>query len=227
MVHRARVLLIAALLLAGASSRASAADEQAGLDHFEKKIRPVLVERCYACHSAEAKSKGKLQAGLRLDTRAGIRAGGESGPAIVPGDVESSELIAAIRHESFEMPPKNKLPDSVIADFVRWVELGAPDPREGEIAAREELDIEAGRRWWSFQALAPSAPPVVAGNWPRTEIDRYVLARLNAAKLKPAADAEPRVLVRRLYFDLIGLPPTPEETDAFLAEAAKNREAAV
>ena len=126
-----------------------------GLKFFEEKIRPVLVERCYKCHSAEAAKNDNLKGELLLDSRDGLRKGGESGPAVVPGDVEASLLIAAIRHESFEMPPDTKLDSRVIADFVKWVEMGAPDPRDGTAVerARSTTDIEAGRAFWSFQPL--------------------------------------------------------------------------
>ena len=132
-----------------------------GLKFFEAKIRPVLVQRCYKCHSAAALKKGKLEGQLQLDTRAGMRQGGETGPAVVPGDVKASALLGAIRHDTFKMPPNTKLRAEVIADFVKWVEMGAPDPRDGQAVAVEqvEIDIEAGRKFWSFQPLQTSTPP--------------------------------------------------------------------
>ena len=183
-----------------------------GIDFFEQKIRPQLVQHCYQCHSADALKTGKLKAELQLDTRAGIRKGGESGPAIVPGNASESLLVSAIKHDDFEMPPKGKLPDEVIADFVKWVEMGAPDPRDGSIVtAKEEIDIEAGRQFWSLRPLTRPTVPGVSSNWPVSEIDRFVLAKLDGAKLQPVVDAQPGELVRRLHFDLTGLPPTPEE----------------
>ena len=127
-------------------------------EFFEQKIRPVLVDRCYSCHSAKAAAKKTLKGGLLLDTREALRKGGESGPAIVPGKPQESLLIAAIRHESIEMPPKEKLPDQVIADFVKWVQMGAPDPRDGSATAATGIDIAAARRSWAYQAPKARLP---------------------------------------------------------------------
>jgi Protein of unknown function (DUF1553)/Protein of unknown function (DUF1549)/Planctomycete cytochrome C len=188
---------------------------------FESKIRPVLVEQCYSCHAADAK---KVCGELLLDTRAGIRRGGESGPSVVPNHADESLLLDALRHESFEMPPDRKLPESIIADFETWIEMGAPDPREG--APRllpTEVDIEAGRKFWSFQPLAsPDIPAVKNTNWSNTDIDRFILNRLEANGLEPVADADRRTLLRRAYFDLIGLPPTPEQIHTFLQDDARD-----
>jgi hypothetical protein len=186
------------------------------LDFFEKKIRPVLVDRCYKCHSAQAQS---VKGGLLLDTREGIRRGGESGHAVVPGDPENSLLLSAIRHESFEMPPDGKLPEAVIRDFELWIRRGAADPRDGSPATiRREIDIEQGRQFWAFQPPRDVPPPQVANkNWPLTPVDQFVLSAMEAQGLQPVAPAEPRSLVRRLYFDLIGLPPTAEDVEAFAA----------
>ncbi|MCX7397654.1 MAG: DUF1549 domain-containing protein [Planctomycetales bacterium] len=184
--------------------------------HFEKKIRPVLVAQCYACHSADAK---EIKGGLALDTRDGIRKGGDSGPAVVPGDLKASLLIAAIRHEDgLEMPPKQKLTEEQIADFVTWIRTGAVDPREGVAAeSSSAIDIEEGRRFWAFQRpVKPPLPPIQNESWPLTEVDRFVLAAQEKNGLSVVADAEPLTMVRRLYFDLIGLPPTPAEVRAFV-----------
>ncbi|MCZ6792823.1 MAG: PSD1 and planctomycete cytochrome C domain-containing protein [Planctomycetota bacterium] len=188
---------------------AGAADD--GVDFFERQIRPVLAERCYECHSAGAK---KVRAGLYLDTRAGMRQERKRGPAVVPGDVRASRLVAAIRHEGRKkMPPGGKLPDEVVADFVRWVEMGAPDPRGGPAAGG------GSGRPWSFEPVRPSPPPAVRGEgWARTPVDLFVLARLEEAGLSPAPEASRRQLIRRLSFDLTGLPPSPEEVDAFLRD---------
>ena len=142
-----------------------------GLKFFETKIRPVLVQRCYKCHSAAALKQGKLEGELQLDTRAGIRQGGETGPAVIPGDTKGSALLGAIRHDTFKMPPDTKLRTEVIADFVKWVEMGAPDPRDGQAVAVEqvEIDIEAGREFWSFQPLRNAAAPSVTTCWPITQ----------------------------------------------------------
>lgn len=192
-----------------------------GIRFFETKIRPVLVEHCYECHSAKAVESKKLKGKLLLDARAGVLAGGESGPAIVPGKPAESLLISALQHESFEMPPKSKLPDSVIADFVKWIELGAPDPRDGEVRRVEAagIDIEAGKQFWSFRPLSKSDPPKVTNEqWVATDVDRFILARLEKAGIPPNAAAERVTLIRRLYFDLWGLPPERAEVEAFAAD---------
>ena len=220
----ARVLLLTfvfafvSLSVAGASARGD--ENGAQVAYFEKHVRPVLVEHCYACHSAKAADEGKLKAGLQLDTRAGIRAGGESGPAVVPGDVNESLLIDALRHESFEMPPTGKLPQTVIDHFATWIKSGAADPRDGAIQSVEtKVDIEAGRSFWAFQPLRlPDVPRVHDNSWPRTSIDHFILAELEKRQLRPLGDADQSALLRRVYFDLIGLPPTVEELDAFLAD---------
>ena len=198
--------------------------DDSGIEFFEQKIRPVLVKHCYKCHSVKALAAGKLKGKLQLDTRAGIRKGGASGPAVVPGKVTDSLLIVALKHEDedYEMPPKAKLPDDVIAHFVRWIERGAPDPRDGEVKTNKRaIDIEKARAFWSFQPLKKVTPPTVKQKkWPRTEIDRFILARLERKGIRPSSET-PRVnLIRRLYFDLIGLPPTPAEVEAFVSDTS-------
>lgn len=183
---------------------ASAAEDTA---FFENKIRPVLVEHCYSCHSSEAK---KIKGGLLLDTREGSRRGGDTGPAVVPGDASKSLLLKAIRYADpdLEMPPKKKLPAEVIADFERWIAMGAPDPREGKAGAVTTIDLEEGRKHWAFQPLSnPPVPEVKDKSWPRTDIDRFILAALEAKGLQPVGDAAPHDLNRRLHYDLTGLPP--------------------
>ncbi|MFP6621795.1 MAG: PSD1 and planctomycete cytochrome C domain-containing protein [Pirellulaceae bacterium] len=182
-----------------------------GTDFFENKIRPVLVQHCYKCHSTAAQANGKLKGGLLLDDRDVIRRGGESGPAVVPGNEKKSLLLSALRHEDLEMPPKGKLPASVIADFSRWIKMGAPDPRDGVTAVESNIDLEKGRQFWSFQAVKkPVLPTIKDAAWSTTGIDRLIAARLQAKKLQPVGLASPELLVRRLYLDLIGLPPAPE-----------------
>jgi cytochrome c553/mono/diheme cytochrome c family protein len=204
------------LVLALGTRVASAADSDAtGLDFFEKKIRPVLVANCYQCHSASAK---EVKGELRLDTKAGIRKGGETGPAVVPGKPSESLLIQALRHEDgMEMPPKQKLSDDIIADFTKWVQQGAVDPRESNVSTvGKKISLAEARKFWSLQPPKVVAPAKATNAaWAKTEIDRYVIAGLEANKLAPVADADKRVLIRRLYYDLIGLPPTPEEIEAF------------
>lgn len=192
-----------------------------GIQFFESKIRPVLVEHCYQCHSAKSLKSNNLQGELLLDTRAGIRKGGDSGPAIVPGDVAASALIAAIRHETFEMPPKSKLPKSVIDDFVKWVKMGAPDPRDGSkvIIEKKDVDIEVGKQFWSFRPLQNVTIPDVRNHeWSRTEIDRFVLAKLEEKQMTPNRQAARGTLIRRLYFDVWGLPPGPADVETFVSD---------
>ena len=208
-------------LLAG-TSLLSAADKPlpdgAGLDFFEKRIRPVLVEHCYECHAAGQKRQG----GLLLDTRAGIRRGGDSGEAVVPGKPQDSLLLAALRYDSFEMPPKGQLPKDVIADFEKWIRIGAPDPREGSddsTGPSVEDMLEQGRSFWSFKPVKrPDLPVVSDAGWEQTPVDRFVQAKLDQAGLKPLGPANKLALLRRVYFDLVGLPPTPEQIDAFLRD---------
>lgn len=193
--------------------------DAARLAFFETKIRPVLVEHCYACHSADAE---ELKAGLSVDRRESLLQGGDSGPAVEPGDPEGSLLLQALRYETFEMPPSGRLPAAVIADFEHWIRIGLPDPRSGEPAvASDESEIEQGRAHWSFQPVRRLEPPEVANAaWATGDIDRFLLAKLEQHALQPAGDADRASWLRRVTFALIGLPPTPEEIDAFLADTA-------
>lgn len=197
---------------------------------FETKIRPVLVRECYGCHSDAA---GNIRGGLRLDNRQRTLIGGTDGPAVVPGDPESSTLYLAIAHEGYEMPPNKKLSDQVREDFRRWISMGAPDPRQGQtkIVARP-LDpaaiAQAKRDHWSYQAVQPhDAPEVSDADWPWNTVDQFALAKLESAGLRPADDCPPNVLIRRLTFDLIGLPPEPAEVAAFVAACRKDRSRAI
>src|SRR5215212_10057769 len=148
MMRRALCLL---LCLAPAAPAAPAKPDPAGLAFFEKKIRPVLVEHCYKCHSAEAQAKKKLRGGLRLDTREGLLAGGDTGPAIVPGKAKDSLLYRSLLHdEDLKMPPAGKLPDAVLKDFAAWIDRGAPDPRTGKVAKAKGMSLEEGRRFWAY-----------------------------------------------------------------------------
>ena len=161
------------------------------LDFFETKIRPVLVERCYSCHSAKAQAAGKLKGGLQLDTRHATRAGGDSGPAVIPQSIDGSLLIEALRYgeDSFQMPPNGKLADEIIADFEHWVQAGAVDPRDGiPSSARKGIDWDAARKFWSFQPPRSHSPPIVKDKtWSRTTIDPFVLAKIEAAGLQVAS----------------------------------------
>jgi hypothetical protein len=190
-----------------------------GIEFFEAKIRPVLLSRCYSCHSANSK---EVKGGLLLDTREGIRKGGESGAAVVPGDPAESLLIQAIKHETYEMPPGDKLADNVIHDFEKWVEMGAPDPR-AKSDAKKKPSLADSRKFWSFQPVKKQTPPKIRNtSWPRTDIDRFVLAKMEDKQLTPVADADRFTLLRRLSFDLIGLPPTPEELEKFAADQSSS-----
>lgn len=185
------------------------AGEGDALQHFEKSVRPLLLQHCVECHGPE-KQKG----GLRLDSRDGWQTGGDSGPAITPGQPGLSLLIKAVSYtdRDLKMPPKRKLSDGEIATLTEWIAQGAPDPRSATTASAHRKihapTVEEGRGFWSFQPLKnPAAPVVNDASWPRGDIDRHVLANLEKAGLKPAADADRSVLARRLAFDLTGLPP--------------------
>ncbi len=195
---------------------------------FEAKIRPVLATHCFKCHSGEVE---KIKAGLRLDSREGLRAGGDSGPAIVAGRPDASLLVRAIRYndDELQMPPKGKLPAEAIADLEAWVKMGAPDPRTGaDSATRPAIDLAKARKFWSFQPPAKSSsPPVKMTDWPRSDIDCFLLAALEAKGLVPVGDAGRARLLRRVTFDLTGLPPTPAELEAFLADGSPDAFATV
>jgi len=194
---------------------ANLADDQQGHEFFEKRIRPVLIRQCYECHSSAAK---ELKGGLRLDSRAGIRKGGETGPAVVPGSVTESLLIEAMRHQTLEMPPDKKLSNKIIVDFVKWIERGAPDPRDrppkpAEVAELSwQFVLESRRDWWSLRPVGkPAVPTPTDASWSEHPIDRFIQAKLEDAGLNPGRDDEPRVLLRRLSLILTGLTPTPIE----------------
>ncbi len=194
-------------------------------DFFESKIRPVLVEHCYACHSAESPS---IKGGLRLDSRDGMLAGGDYGPAVVPGDPEASLIIEALRYEGLEMPPSGQLDARIAEDFVRWIAQGAADPRGLDDSSLAEPTNGAldSSEWsptasehWAFQRpVGRILPEVVDPNWARGPIDRFVQAQLDEVGLDPNREADRRPWIRRLSFDLTGLPPTPEEVEAFVTD---------
>ncbi len=216
---RSIAALMCAGLLAAFAVRAGADD---GLAFFEAKIRPVLVERCYQCHSAGSE---KVKGGLRVDHRDGMVKGGDAGPSVVPGKPDESPLIEAIRYEdeSLRMPPKTPLSREQVADFETWVRMGAPDPRDSapsaDAAPSPRMDIEKARSFWSFLPVVdPPVPAVNDLSWPTGDVDRFILARLEAAGIAPVAEADRTTLIRRATFDLTGLPPSPEEVDAFLAD---------
>ena len=192
---------------------------------FETHVRPVLVTRCYKCHSADALSRDELKGGLRVDTRDGLRKGGDSGPAVVPGKPTDGTLLSALRYEDTEMPPDEPLSDTEIAVIEKWIRHGAvdprkSDPREGQAgASAKKIDFAAGRKHWSYLPIASPQPPAVANEtWAVDPLDQFVLARLEQAQLAPSPPADRRTWIRRVTFDLIGLPPTYEEVAAFVAD---------
>lgn len=191
-------------------------------EFFEKKVRPVLVEHCFKCHSHDAK---KLRGGLFLDSRAAILQGGDNGPALVPGQPEKSRLVEALHYKNpdLQMPPESKLPAAVIADLEKWVKDGAPWPGDsGKVAAKGAFDLAKRKQdHWAWQPVKAAPPPAVKDKaWPRDPIDAFLLAKLEEKNLKPAAPADRRTLIRRLSFDLVGLPPTPAEVEAFVKDAS-------
>jgi len=205
-----------------ATGSLSAADfAAADLEFFEKKIRPVLAEHCYKCHSADAK---KLKGGLRLDHRAGVLKGGDTRPAIVLSKPEKSLLIEAIGYGNvdLEMPPRGKLSAAQIADLTEWVRRGAPWPEETVTAggADKEFNLQDRRaKHWAWQPVkSPTPPKVKLASWVASPIDHFILAKLESVELQPKGIADKRVLIRRASFDLTGLPPTPEQVNSFLKD---------
>ncbi|NIP94730.1 MAG: DUF1549 domain-containing protein, partial [Akkermansiaceae bacterium] len=191
------------------------ADDSAPAAFFGEEIVPLLEARCFECHSHES---GKAKGGLVLDSRAGWEKGGESGPAIVPGKPGESLLIRAVRYhdEDLQMPPKNrKLAEGEVALLEKWVAMGAPDPREAKQHPTDPAKL------WALQPIRRHSPPAPADqDWARDDLDRFILAGLEKAGLAPAPDADRYTLLRRVTFDLTGLPPTPEEIESFVKDAA-------
>ena len=206
-------MLVASLATLFAGGVASA--NPAEIEFFEKKVRPLLVERCYDCHSNGAKVKG----GLLLDSREGWMAGGDSGAVILPGKSGESLLVEAIgyKNRDLQMPPKNPLSSAEIATLTKWIEMGAPDPRTAKIAAEASMgmSVEKGRKFWSF---APIGEVRIPQSEAKNPVDAFVFAKLAELGLKPAPVADKRSLIRRVTYDLTGLPPTPGEISAFLAD---------
>ncbi len=223
-------LLIGAILLPPCLSTAAETGDPARLVHFESRIRPVLAESCYECHSVES---GKAKGGLRLDDREAVLRGGDSGPALVPGKPGESLLLSAIRHSDpdLEMPPrKARLSEAILKDFEQWIADGAPDPRESANGkgGRTGDDFVSRRQHWSFRAPhAPKPPEPRRTDWALGAIDRFVLSELEKNGLEPSPDADLATLLRRISFDLTGLPPTPEQTRAFTAEAKTHPDTAI
>lgn len=193
------------------------------LDFFEKRIRPIFVAHCYQCHSVE---KQKKEGSLNVDSRAALLRGGDSGPALVVGDPNKSLLITAVRQtdKDLKMPPEGKLTPAQIDDLAAWVKMGAPDPRvavDANLPAKPKtgMTLEAGRQFWSFQPIHdPPVPAVRDTTWPRAPLDHFILRRIEQAGAAPAGDADRQTLLRRVTFDLTGLPPTQAELSAYLAD---------
>lgn len=226
MRHQMTRLSLAIAAIALVSGPATVAESQPSrqwseeeIAFFETKIRPVLAQHCFECHSSQAQS---VKGGLQLDSRDRMRDGGESGHAVVPGDIDQSLLIEALRYESYEMPPAGKLPEEVIANFVKWVGMGAPDPRDSPPAAplaeSPPVDWNAARQFWAFQRPRRHDAARADDDWVRRPIDGFVLDRLAGTGLSPGEQADRRTLIRRVTFDLIGLPPSPGEVEEFLAD---------
>ena len=195
------------------------------VEFFEKSVRPVLADHCYKCHGAE-----KQKAALRLDSREAVMKGTEDGPVVVVGKPDESSLIKSVRHQGdSKMPEKeDKLPDAQIAALAEWVRIGLPWPENDKPAAGNARE-EAAKKHWAFQPVRDVPPSAVAdaGRWAKSDLDRFILAKLEAAGVRPSPPADARTLLRRMTFDLTGLPPTDEEVRAFEDEAKRDREAAI
>jgi hypothetical protein len=211
-----------------ALSLTSANAQPQGGEYFEREIRPVLVAKCYGCHSSKLKSP---MGGLVLDTKSGLKRGGNGGPVIVAGDPGASRLLKALTYNQTDlrMPPSGRLPDANVAAFEKWIASGAADPREDApeasvaLPAKRGMDIESGRKWWAFQQVEPKTEPKLADmafarGWIREKIDWFVLARLEDKKLRPAPEADRATLIERASLDLTGLRPSYEEVQAFIAD---------
>ncbi|MBC8116381.1 MAG: DUF1549 domain-containing protein, partial [Candidatus Saccharimonas sp.] len=201
------------------ASTKPAAAEMPGDEFFERKVRPLFVQHCYSCHA-----KGQKKGGLSLADRTGLLAGGESGAVVALEKPDDSLLIAAVEHRGgMQMPPNGKLSDGEVAALRKWIELGAPWPESttknsGGIRTSGSITDE-DRQFWSFQPVKDISPPAVKnGTWSRRPLDQFVMAQLEANDLSPVGEADKRMFIRRATFDLIGLPPTPDEVAAFIAD---------
>ena len=206
---------------AGEPQLQSPSPNRGGIEFFESRIRPVLVEHCYQCHSPEIKvPKGEL----RVDSRDRLRQGGESGHAVVPGRIDESLIVSALKYEMFEMPPAGKLDDRIIADFETWIEMGCADPRDApapRAQGQPAMDVAAGQKFWAFQTPTVPAMPAINDPWAFNEVDRFLLAAQKQAGVSHVGDADAAQLLRRVYFDLIGLPPSADEVAAFVRDPSR------
>ncbi|MDB6056861.1 MAG: hypothetical protein JWO95_705, partial [Verrucomicrobiales bacterium] len=210
-----RNVVFVALLCAPAMLCSAKTESDKGIEFFEKKIRPVLVTQCYKCHSAKST---KVKGGLLVDSREGLFKGGDSGPAIVPKQPQRSRLLKAVSYTDpdLQMPPKNKLSAQQIKDLETWIKMGAPDPRRATLSTSP---APLSTNLWSLKPISkPALPKVRNTSWAKTPVDQFILAKLEEKNLTPVAVANKRTLIRRATYDLIGLPPTPEEIDAFLKD---------
>ena len=225
MITRFRQFVLLLLLAHAASCSVTCADQQPafeGVMYFEQHVRPLLVTHCYSCHSEK---EAKREGGLLLDSRMGWSVGGDNGPAVIAGDVDGSLLIQSVRYNNtdLQMPPTKPLSSAEIAVLEQWVRIGAPDPRDGAVVERVEShqpsDPVAGRQHWAFQPLHSPKPPACSHEgWATSPIDHFVMAGLEANQLGPAEDADRATLLRRVCFQLTGLPPAPDQMKAFLTD---------
>ena len=215
--------ILALVFMTMVSLPAMAASEAEEIAFFESKVRPILVEHCYSCHSKDAK---KVRGELWLDSKDGWMKGGESGPVIVPGQPEKSLFVDVLSYKgAIQMPPKGKLADKDIAVLAEWVKRGAHDPRKGESKAplTKKIDFEAAKNYWAWQPLRnPAVPKVMDSTWGRNDIDRFLIQQMQAKGVQPNPMADKRKLIRRAYLDLIGLPPSAEEVENFVKDNSKD-----
>jgi hypothetical protein len=198
-------------------------------EFFEQKIRPILSDNCYKCHSATSE---KIKGGLLLDTREGVLKGGDTGPALIAGDPDKSLLIKAVRYtgKDLQMPPGDKpLAAEQVHDLETWVKMGAPDPRDGASSHVYKVDFNEARKHWAFQPVKEPAVPEIKDSekWAQTAVDKFILEKLQEKKMKPSPPADKITLLRRASFDLTGLPPTPQELESFLTDTSENAFATV
>ena len=222
------------MIFVGLASIAWSAEANFSTDHiefFEAKVRPLLSTHCYECHSSRAKT---VEGGLRLDARPLVLAGGDSGAVVVPGKPNESLLIKAVHYQAVEMPPSGKLPDDELAVLEQWIQLGVPWPAETPATTTEASNSKSydwdklRNEHWAYRPVQrPALPQVREVHWPQNAIDRFILARLEAAGLKPSPPAEPRILARRIYYDLTGLPPSSEHLEEFLQHSIPNPQSAI
>ncbi|TWT57100.1 Planctomycete cytochrome C [Thalassoglobus neptunius] len=212
--------ILVALLLQVAVAASAEEFTPRQLEFFEKKIRPVLVERCYECHSAEAEL---TEGGLRVDLREALLQGGDSGAAVAPNKPAESLILKALEYrDGLEMPPDGRLDEKVVNDFRRWIEMGAPDTRQGDLAGEKEASPsiqELADSLWSLQPVrSPPVPEVVHDEWPRSSIDHFLLSEMEERDISPVADATPEKLLRRVSLDLVGFPPSSDQVREFLSD---------